>query len=265
MKRTILHILLTVLIIAVFIIIYSFINKEKDSPCLMKKEIIINNSDSVKFVTEEDIKRLIQRLCKEGEGKKTAEQELSEIEKGIIEIPWVLSAKVYTTNKENLKIIINQRIPILRVINKMGENYYIDKQGMIMPICTKHSVRTIIAQGEIYIPYREKNSLINNKKNSPIDTNKLTVLQKLFVLANTIQKTATLETMTDQIIVNKMNDFEMIMQPNNQTIRIGDITNINAKLEKLLNFYKSEYNKFNWTKYKSINLKYSNQIVCSKI
>ena len=90
-------------------------------------------------------------------------------------------------------------------------------------------------------------------------------MQKLFVLVNNIEKSTTLKTMTDQIIVNKMNDFEIIMQPNNQTVKIGNITGLNAKFEKLLNFYKSDYNKFNWTKYKSINLKYSNQIICSKI
>ena len=49
-----------------------------------------------------------------------------------------------------------------------------------------------------------------------------------------------------------------------QVIILGDGENINKKFKKLEIFYKKAMPKEGWNSYKSINLKYKNQVVATK-
>ena len=48
------------------------------------------------------------------------------------------------------------------------------------------------------------------------------------------------------------------------TITLGNFNNLNQKLNNLLLFYQKEFSVYIWDSYKDINLKFRNQIVCTK-
>jgi cell division protein FtsQ len=64
--------------------------------------------------------------------------------------------------------------------------------------------------------------------------------------------------------VNKNTEFELVPKVGRHIIVFGDIDNMEKKFDKLIVFYKEGLNKTGWDKYKIINLKYENQVVCSK-
>jgi cell division protein FtsQ len=65
--------------------------------------------------------------------------------------------------------------------------------------------------------------------------------------------------------LNNEKEFELYPAVGNQKILFGKATDIAEKFEKLKIFYNEGLNKTdNWNKYSTINLKYKNQVVCTK-
>ena len=74
-----------------------------------------------------------------------------------------------------------------------------------------------------------------------------------------------LKVLVDEIYVDKSGDFELVPKIGNQLIIFGKPENLEEKFKKLLVFYRQGLNKTGWNKYNVINIKYRNQVVCSKI
>ena len=64
--------------------------------------------------------------------------------------------------------------------------------------------------------------------------------------------------------MNANGDMELVPRVGDHTILIGDDQQIHEKFEKLFLFYMEGLNKAGWNKYKVINLKYKDQVVCTK-
>jgi cell division protein FtsQ len=64
--------------------------------------------------------------------------------------------------------------------------------------------------------------------------------------------------------VDLKGDIEMVPRVGNQKIILGSADSLQTKFRNLLVFYKKAIPKVGWDTYKTINLKYANQIVCEK-
>ena len=62
-----------------------------------------------------------------------------------------------------------------------------------------------------------------------------------------------------------MYDFELVPKVGNHKIVFGGIDNLESKFEKLMIFYKKGLSKTGWNEYSEINLKFKNQVVCTKM
>jgi cell division protein FtsQ len=67
-----------------------------------------------------------------------------------------------------------------------------------------------------------------------------------------------------QTYVDRQGNFTAIPQVGNHDIEFGTIDNIENKLIKLATFYEQGMNEARWNKYRTINLKYEDQVVCTK-
>ena len=59
-------------------------------------------------------------------------------------------------------------------------------------------------------------------------------------------------------------DIELIPRVGNQRIILGDADSLEKKMTNLLLFYKKAMPQVGWDTYRTINIKYTNQIVCEK-
>ena len=66
----------------------------------------------------------------------------------------------------------------------------------------------------------------------------------------------------EQIYVNKKNEFEIVPLVGPKILELGSIENYDEKLYYLKSFFISALKKTGWNKYKTISVKYKNQIVC---
>jgi cell division protein FtsQ len=92
-----------------------------------------------------------------------------------------------------------------------------------------------------------------------------TSIYKIFRMVQFINKNNFWKAMIEEIFINKKGEIELFTKIGEQTVIFGDIDNMKEKFDNLFIFYKQGLNKVGWTKYKTLNLKYKNQIVCSKI
>ena len=190
---------------------------------------------------------------------------IPELEKALNSHPAVENAEVSADLNGEIKVEILQRTPVLRIINKSGESYYIDSQSKLMPLNDNYSARVIIANGEIFEPYARRYEFSVDQ----ISKNKLfkevSLLDDLYAVSNYINQDTSLSQLIHQIYVNKDREMELFPAIGNHKIIFGDAQNVAEKFNKLKLFYKEGLNKSDsWTKYSTINLKYKNLVVCTK-
>jgi cell division protein FtsQ len=163
-----------------------------------------------------------------------------------------------------LKITVTQREPIARIFNQDGESYYIDREGVLLPVITGTASRVITASGFIAQKYTDAGRfrLSDNKKDSvELASNPLFKIYKMTLY---IENKPFLNALVEQIYINDKNEIEIIPKAGDQIIQFGDIDRMDEKFSYLKSFYLSAMNNGGWEKYATICLKYKNQVVCSK-
>ena len=258
-----------IIIVWVFLIggaafLFTFINREHKSMKCTIIDININSNGQSDFITKKDIEQILTLNDVSVNKKYITEINNEKIEKKILENAFVSSADAYTTNDGCLKVNVKQRRPLVRVINNRGESFYLDDESYMMPLSSKYTPRIIIAHGNITNNYSAGFKLINYPKKVRIDTNKLTDLQKVYVFCKYIDKSDFWKAMTEDVYVESNGDMVLYLTLGTQPVILGGADNLGEKLGKLKEFYQQKMSKLGWNKYKSINLKYKNQVVCSK-
>ncbi len=180
------------------------------------------------------------------------ELNVDRIERVLEEDPFIKGADVYVDAEEHIHIAVSQREPILRVIDKNGVNYYLDKEGRKMPLSKHFTARVLVATGNI--PPLINDFLVQEKDG----------VNKLFRLTEFILKDDFLKAFIEQIYRDGDEDFILIPKVGKQKIILGDIDRLEDKFDKLKLFYKEGLPYEGWQKYKTINLKYDGQVVCKK-
>lgn len=174
------------------------------------------------------------------------------IEKTLEENPFVEKADIFVDLGGVMKIKILQRTPVLRVFNQFGQTYYVAKNGFKMPVNNQYTARVITANGKI------AETLVD----SAFTKNKTTI--DLLKIANFCYNDLFWRAQIEQLYVDNFNDILLIPKVGNHTIVVGTAEGIEKKMEKLKTFYYEGLNHVGWNQYKTINLKYENQIVAEK-
>ncbi len=261
MKR-VLNITMWIVIFAGITVLLSFINAEKSKITCKSFDVVINYQDSDPMISPEYIEEIVFSDFDSLVGRKVSEIDLLSIEKKVNEIPFIESAEVYASLFGNMKINAVQRKPILRIINSNNKSYYIDFTGTAIPMPLGFSCRTLVASGNIKQSYADLN--MAKMEVAPKEALEIKLIKDLHTLAFYINNDEFLNAQIEQIYVTKGKEFELIPKVGRQLILFGNIDNMEKKFDNLIAFYNKGMKNNGWTKYKTINLKFENQVVCAK-
>lgn len=242
-----------------------FVSKSTANTVAGSLNISIFNNEENLFLDEEDVRRFLSERNDSVLSVRYGSIDIPGLEKALNSHPAIENAEVSADINGEVKIDVTQRTPVLRVINKDGESYYIDSQLKLMPLNNNYSARVIVASGEIHEPFarRYQFSVDQIKKNELFS--QVSLLDDLLDVSEYIRKDTCLNQLIHQIYVNEDKDLELFPAIGNHKIIFGDAKNIAEKFNKLLLFYTQGLNKSDsWTKYSAINLKYKNLVVCTK-
>ncbi len=237
-------------------------HKQSEMPC-SGIQINIKDKENVSFVDEKDILQVINDKSDPLEGKPIGSINISMLEKIINTNPFIYNAEVFSTIDGKLIIDVKQRIPVLRVINYKNESFYIDREGVFLPQSEKYSPRVPLASGYIFNREIER-GLRPCDINSTDSTTNNSKIAQLFNIICFVNKKELWNAEIQQLYVNAEGDIEFIPSVGNHSVILGDDKDLNEKFNNLFLFYKKGLGAEGWDKYKSINLKYKNQVVCIK-
>ena len=213
----------------------------------------INESNGMLFLSKEDVIRLLRDAqVNVNESRPMNEVNFEKLEKVIENNPYVENAEMFADASENITINVRQRTPIIRVINNEGVSYYIDESSRKMPLSGKFTARVPVATGNIFSTPENENEIDSVTE------------EKLFRLAGYIKSDSFLTSLTEQIVVDNQKEFSLIPRIGNHSIRIGDTDNLKEKFDKLKIFYRDGLNHGGWNDYSEVNLKYENEVYCTK-
>jgi cell division protein FtsQ len=183
------------------------------------------------------------------------------IEQRLTSHPFIRHASIYKTISGKLKVDVVQRYPVLMIINREGQEYYIDSDGMIFPTSDRYSSLVIVANGNIKEKFDFSKGQIY-KVDLTEKKNKTTA--DLFKLAQLIQKDDFWRDQIEQIYVNNLGEYELVPMLGPQILALGTIEDYDRKMYILKEFYFQGMRKTGWNTYKLISVKYKNQIVCKR-
>lgn len=251
-----------IILLLYLLVAFVLIAKNKADIACKKIHITINNQEKSRFIEEQDVLELLNK--EHIIGKNIEEINLNEIEQKIAKHANIKQANVFRNINGELKIEITQRTPIVRIINKNQSAYFIDEEGTLMPLSSKYTPNVLIINGEFNEPYNKwkKTNFMTDKKQTVEKSEG--ILFDLFLLANYIYGDNFWNNQIEQIYVTN-NEFEMIPRVGSQTIIFGDISHYKGKFEKLKALYEQGMKQVGWNKYKTINLKYNKQVICTKL
>lgn len=244
---------------------WAFVSKSERNIVAKTLNISIHNNDENLFLSENDIKTFFSERKDSLLLNQYKNINIPELEKSLNSHPAIENAEVAADINGEIKIDITQRTPVLRIINKDGESFYIDSQTKLMPLNDNYSARVIIASGFIYEPFsrRYQYSVDQIKKSETFK--EVSLLDDIYDVADFINKDSVLTNLIHQIYVNEEKEIELFPVIGNQKIVFGSATDVAEKFNKLKLFYTEGMNKADsWTKYSNINLKYKNLVVCTK-
>ncbi|MBN2669697.1 MAG: hypothetical protein JXR60_10760 [Bacteroidales bacterium] len=232
-------------------------NKFKQIRCT---HIDVNVLDSAKamFISPKDITQLISKNEFNIIGYPLSDINTLVVERAITMHPSIKSAQVYSSVKGALKVAIQQREPIVRIMNKNGTGYYIDLEGDLMPLSDNYTARVPIINGAINKSYQKyKIQNFNQEKSDSL-------LQSVYRLSLAIYRNPYWNAMTDQLYTDNEQNISIIPKTGADQIFLGRTFDFDKDLNILTEFYNQVLPVVGWEKYKTINLKFNKQVVCKK-
>jgi cell division protein FtsQ len=231
------------LLTVVIVFLYGFAAHRNSLKESKEVKVIFENGDNL-FVSYETVNKLLIQNLEANRYQSKENINLNNLEQFLRDNEMIENAEIFLTLNGELGAIITQRTPVLRVANET-ETYYYDKLGIKMPLSDNYSARvpittdTISGHGEIDI-IRLSNIIKNDE-----------FLRKQIIGI-------------DQVPNSKNNQFELKTRVGDQKIIFGDLSRMEEKIAKLKVFYQKMMLDSTIKDYKTINLKFHNQIVCEK-
>ena len=228
-----------VLLLGIVVFLYAFSSYKNNSRPVSKIAVQFMGKENLYITTETVNKLLIQNqeqlyiLPKDN-------LDLKEMEFLLESDDMIKSAQVYLTVNGEVRAKIEQKRPIARVHSKTL--FYIDEDGLSMPLSSQHSARVPLVTGAI-----EKDDLEN-----------------LYKVAFKIFKDPFLKTYVTEIRQDENKDISLKLRLIDFEVLVGNLDNLDLKMKNLKAFYQKAKQDKALDIYKSVNLQFENQVVCTK-
>lgn len=220
--------------------LYSFSSKRNQLKKITKIEVKFDEGNN-NFLTHSMVNKLLIQNNTTVQNQAKSMLDLYSLENNVAQNPYVEKASVFVTIGGVLKSTVKQRTPIVRILSSKG-SYYVDKQGVKVPLSDNYSARVLLVSG-----------VENNDE-----------IQEILPLVKYILKDNFLQKEIVGIEKSDVNEYEFSVRSGDYKIEFGKLTEVEVKFNKLKAFYNTTYKNKIIHNYKTINVKFHNQVVCTK-
>jgi len=253
-----------VLLIAYAVVLSGFIGSRERTQKVSALKIRIVDSTQNKFIRSAEIRRLLEQRKYSFFGKESRSVDLSDIEGSLKTNQIFSTVEAFITEPGVLHVEVRQKTPFVRVFNRLGQGYYLDREGNIIPLSRSFSPFVLVASGFIAEPFTIGQTLnIYEVKHDSLLRSRQTIYD-IYKLAKFITDDRFWNSQIEQIYVTNKYEFELIPRVGSHIIELGKAEDLEEKFENLKILYTQGFNKLGWNQYGKISLKYKNQVVCTK-
>ena len=191
------------------------------------------------YITEASVNKLLKQKWKEPSGVTEENIVLNKVENHLDQNPMISKSEVYLTVNGTLGINVKQRTPLVRIMS--SSPYYLDTEGQPMPLSANYSAR---------VP------LVNHVAKKD--------LNDVFLMAKTIDKDSFLKKHITDIQKDNADRYAWRIRAFDFVIILGNAEHLDRKIKNFKAFYQKAKKDNMLDVYETINLMYTNQVVCIK-
>ena len=192
------------------------------------------------YITTQTVSKLLIQNQQTVTDKPKETLDLNRLETALNSNPMIRSAQVFMHVDGVLKVEIEQKEPIARVLTQ--ESYYIDSQGQYMPLSTNHTARVPFVTGSV-----QKDKLTN-----------------VYAIANKVYNDEFLKKNVIEIHQNDDTSLWLKLRDYKFTVELGNVKQLDKKINNLKAFYQKALKDNLLNNYSKVNLRFDNQVVCTK-
>ena len=207
------------------------------------------------FVKQNALHDEIETMCA---NKKIGTANMLEIQQKLNNNPWIESNTSYIDLNGHLNVSFKEYEPQLRIFGKDGCSVYLTNKGTVIPSSSIYTPYVLIASGNFEVQNDSVAYQLNDSIKQDIN------LIKALHWFKAINSNSFIKNCTGQLYCNKKNEFELTIRGIEAKVIVGDTCDAADKLKRLETFMKQRINNQETKTFKSINLKFKNQIVCTK-
>jgi len=221
------------------VFLYAFSSQRNNARKLSDLTVKFIGNDNL-YITQETVNKLLIQNKESITSVPKEILDLNELESVLNSNSMIKSAEVYVTVNGEVKAEVEQRKPIARVNTNVS--YYIDDQGLYMPLSSNHSARVPLVTGFV------------DKKQ----------LENVFKIADKIHNDAFLKKHIVEIHQNEDKSINLKTRVLDFEITLGNLEHLDKKINNLKAFYQKAKKDNALINYSKVNLKFENQVVCTK-
>jgi cell division protein FtsQ len=234
--------------LAGLVVLMSFIEIKKAELVCKKVKVYIPGNQY--FIDRQEVDNILQTTSHTLIGLRLEKIDIHALENKLKHNPFVEFAKVYVEMDGTVQVEVSQRQPILRMMNRFDQDFYVDEHGLKMPLSENFTAPVLAVNGYI-------DEMFANK----VDSLHTALAKDIFKTADFIRTDSLWDAQIAQLYINQDHEIELVPRVGNQRILLGNADSLATKFANLKVFYKQALPLVGWDAYKLINIKYINQVI----
>jgi cell division protein FtsQ len=219
--------------------LFAFSNQRNDLRKVVKTNIKFLGDNNL-FITDANVSKLLIQNQRPLTEQPKEIIDLNALETALKSNPMIKKAEVFMSVNGELSAEIEQKRPIARV--NTNASYYIDDQGVFMPLSSNYSARVPLVTGNV-----QKNKL-----------------HTVFQFAKVVDEDEFLKKLVIEIHQNDDSTIDFKIRKNDFVVHLGSLNQLQKKINNFKVFYQKALKDNILNDYKRVNLKFDKQVICTK-
>jgi len=233
-----------------FVVILGFVSGEADQVICMRIDVVLSDTVDNRFVTDHDIRAMFRSEGLQLQGYPMNEINTRELERLVEKNAYIRGAEVSTDVSGRMEIRLEQRTPLLRIMPEGKAGFYLDTEGEVLPLSDQFVPHIFLVSGNI--------------EDADGGIAASTQLKEIHRFCSYVSDHPFWSEQIVQLYVNRRGEYELIPRVGAHQILMGSMEQWDKKLRNLKMLYQQGLSAYGWNSYKTINLKYTNQVICTK-
>ena len=240
--KTLVKILLLVALAVYLVFAFADFSRHGDNTVCSSVNYTIADSLHAGFITVDEADRLLRASGLYPVGRTLDQVDGLAIERALRRNSYIDSVSCYKSPNGVVNVLIEQRLPLLRVLADNGDDYYMDQKGNLMTP-QGYVADLIVATGHIDRKYARS---------------------ELLKLGRFLHADPFWNAQVEQIHVLPNHHLRLVPRVGGHTIEFGTADSISQKFRNLYTFYEKVLPQVGWNKYTEISVEHVTQIVGKK-